>query len=98
MQDVAIIGAGELGGAIAHRLARCNVVRSIRIIDGAGTVAAGKALDILQASPTERFATQVRGATDVSYAAGAEIVVVADRVEQGEWNGDEASLLLKQLS
>ncbi len=52
----------------------------------------------MQASPIERFATDVSGATDVSYAAGATIVVVADRAGHGEWQGDEGVLLLKQLS
>jgi malate dehydrogenase len=79
-------------------LARRDVVRSIRLIDGAGTVATGKALDIMQASPIEQFATRVSGATDISYAAGAAIVLIADRVGQSEWQGEAAVLLLKQLS
>ena len=97
MQDVAIVGAGELGGNLAHALARRDVVRSIRLIDPAGSLAAGKALDIMQSAPIEQFATQVAGATDVSYAAGAAIIVIADRAA-GEWRGDEAMLLLKQLA
>jgi malate dehydrogenase len=98
MQDVAIVGAGELGASLGYVLASSDVVRSIRLIDGAGSVAAGKALDILQASPIAQFATAVSGATDISYAAGATIVVIADRAGHGEWQGDEAVLLLKQLS
>src|SRR5436189_53970 len=68
MRTVAIIGAGELGGATAHALARSNLVRSITLIDDARRVAAGKALDIAQAAPVEGFATQLSGATDVSLA------------------------------
>src|SRR5262245_23603350 len=98
MQDVAIVGAGELGGNLAHLLAARDVVQSIRLIDSAGSVAAGKALDIMQASPIERFATTVSGVTDISYAAGSTIVVVADRAGQNEWQGEEALLLLKQLA
>jgi len=98
MHDAAIIGAGELGGGLAHLLARRDVVRSICLIDAAGSVAAGKALDIMQASPIEQFATRVSGANDVSYGAASSIIVVADRVGQAEWQGDEALLLLKQLS
>jgi malate/lactate dehydrogenase len=98
MPDVAILGAGELGGTLAHVLARRDVVRSIRLIDSAGTVAAGKALDIMQASPIEQFATQVSGVTDVTYAAGATIVAIADRAGHGEWQGEDAVLLLQQLS
>jgi len=98
MQDVAIVGAGELGANLAHVLASSDAVGSIRLIDGAGSVAAGKALDIMQASPIAPFATKVSGATDISYAAGSTIVVIADRVGHGEWQGDEAVLVLKQLS
>jgi malate/lactate dehydrogenase len=84
MRNVAIIGAGELGGATAHALARSNLVRSITLIDETRRVAVGKALDIAQAAPVEGFATQASGATDVSMAAGASIVILADRVTGGE--------------
>ena len=98
MQNVAIIGAGELGGATAHALARSNLVRSITLIDDTGRVAAGKALDIAQAAPVEGFATRLSGATDVSMAAGASIVIVADRITGGEWQGEDGLALLKRLS
>ena len=98
MQDVAIIGAGELGGATAHALARSNLVRSITLIDETRRVAAGKALDIAQAAPVEGFATQLSGATDVSVAAGASIVILADRITGGEWQGEDGLVLLQRLS
>ena len=88
MLDVAIIGGGELGGLLAHVLARRGTAGDIRIIDDAGGVAAGKALDITQAAPLERFATRVSGSTDLSIAAGCGIVVLADRAGRGEWDGD----------
>ena len=97
MQNVAIIGAGELGGATAHALARSNLVRSITLIDETRRVAAGKALDIAQAAPVEGFATQVSGAADLSMAAGASIVILADRVTGGEWQGEDGLVLLKRL-
>src|SRR3954453_12484998 len=80
MQQVAILGAGELGGAVAHALARRDLVRSIVIVDESGRVAAGKALDIAQAAPVEQFATELSGSTDVSVAAGATLIVLADRM------------------
>lgn len=81
MTDVAILGAGELGGSLAHVLARREIVRRIDLIDAAGQVAAGKALDILQTGPVEGFNTQVRGSTDISRIAGAAIVVIADQAK-----------------
>jgi malate/lactate dehydrogenase len=97
MQNAAIIGAGELGGAMAHALARSNLVRAIALIDDTRRVAAGKALDIAQSAPVEGFATRLTGATDVSMAAGASIVIVADRVSGGEWQGEDGLVLLKQI-
>ena len=98
MQHVAIIGAGELGGAIAHLLARRDAARSITLVDESGTVAAGKALDIAQAAPSEGFATRLAGATDVSYAAGASVIVIADRAAApGEWRGEDGLMMLKRL-
>jgi len=96
MIDVAIIGAGDLGGSFAHVLARRDIVRRIELIDPAGQVAAGKALDIRQAGPVEGFTTPVLGSTDLSRAAGAALVVIADYVKPPQ-DGD-ALLILRQLA
>jgi malate dehydrogenase len=98
MQRVAIVGAGELGGAIAHALARRDLARSIVLIDEGGRIAAGKALDIVQAAPVEGFATDLSGATDTSMAGGADVVVLADRAGAGEWQGEDGLALLKRLT
>src|SRR5258707_837328 len=97
MRQVAIVGAGELGGATAHLLARRDIARSIVIVDERDRVAAGKALDIAQAAPVEGFATQLSSSSDVSTAAGADVIVVADRVQGGEWQGEDAFALVKRL-
>jgi malate dehydrogenase len=80
MREVAIVGAGELGGLVAYALARSNSAGVIRLIDDSGRIAEGKALDISQAGPVEGFATAVAGSTGLSAAAGADVVVIADRV------------------
>jgi malate dehydrogenase len=98
MHSVAIVGAGELGGTIAHALARRDGVGAITLVDETGRVAAGKALDIAQAAPVEGFATELTGATDLSNAASAAVVVIADRVTGGEWQGEDALMLLKRLT
>ncbi|HZT77217.1 MAG TPA: hypothetical protein VFA27_11205 [Vicinamibacterales bacterium] len=98
MREVGIIGAGELGGAIAHLLARRDLTRAITIVDETGSVAAGKALDIAQAAPVEGFATQLSGTTDLAAVAGADVIVVAEAVKGGEWQGDAALQLLRRLA
>jgi malate dehydrogenase len=100
MREIAIIGAGELGGAVAHALARADVARIVTLIDDTPeglAVAAGKALDIAEAAPVEGFATELAGSTDVYKAAGADLIVVADRVRGGEWAGEEGLALLRRL-
>jgi malate dehydrogenase len=98
MHEVAIVGAGELGGALAHVLARRDAARTIRLIDDKGRVAEGKALDIAQAAPVEGFATQLSGSTDWATGAGAPVIVVADQFGRGEWSGDEGLQLVGQLA
>lgn len=84
MIDVAIVGAGELGGSLAHVLARREIVRRIQLIDPSGQVAAGKALDIMQAGPVEGFTTPVHGSTDISRVAGTQVVLLADTAHEAE--------------
>lgn len=107
MREVAIVGAGELGGLIAHALARRNSAGLVRLLDDTRRVAEGKALDIGQAAPVEGFATAVAGSTGLSAAAGAGVVVIADRAGgpgspggpgNEEWQGEEALTLIRQLN
>lgn len=98
MHDVAIFGAGELGGLLAHVLARRDVARSILLVDVCGRVAAGKALDIMQASAIEGFAVRVSGSADISAAVGSAIIVLADAADGAEWQGDEGLQILERLS
>jgi malate dehydrogenase len=97
MRVIAIIGAGELGGAAAHALARHDAAAAIRLVDDRGRVAEGHALDIMQAAPIEGFTTEVSGSTELMTAGGADVVIIADRVGAGEWQGDEGLMLLKRL-
>ena len=97
MREVAIVGAGELGGAVAHVLARRDAVRSLVLIDESGRVAEGKALDIAQAAPVEGFATQLIGTTEIARVGGASVVIVAERFAAGPWSTEDGLLLLKRL-
>ncbi len=94
MIDVAIIGAGELGGSLAHVLAQRGHARRVQLVDPTGQIAAGKALDIMQAGPVQGFNTPVTGASDISRIAGASIVVVADPAKP---DGADDLLTLRQI-
>ena len=90
MGGVVILGAGELGGALAHKLAARDRVRSVCLVDAAKGVAAAKALDIRQAGPVERFGTRVTAGT-LDAVVGAGVVVVADPAGPPERDGFETT-------
>jgi malate dehydrogenase len=100
MSTVCIIGAGELGGALAHALARSERVSRVRLIDSAGAAAAGKALDIQQSGAIDGFHVRLEGTDDLTRAAGCAICVVADRFGKTsvEWHGDEGQAMLTRLA
>jgi malate dehydrogenase len=98
MSTVAIIGAGPLGGALAHALAGRSRVAEVRLIDPEGRVAEGKALDIQQSSPIERFSARVTAATALTAAAGADAIVFADLLSGGEISGEPGLALLRQIA
>jgi malate/lactate dehydrogenase len=98
MREIAIVGAGQLGGIIAYGLARRNAAATVRIIDAHGHVAEGKALDITQCAPLSGSAVTVVGSTDVMTAAAADIIIVADRADRGEWQGEEGTDLMGRLA
>jgi malate dehydrogenase len=98
MQAVAIIGAGELGATTARALARRLGTGTIRLIDDAAAVASGKALDIQQAGAIEGTHAMVAGSGRLDDAAGAHVVVLADRAgADGEWHGDAALERLRRV-
>lgn len=98
MYQVAILGAGDLGGALARALATAGLVGRVTLVDDAHQVAAGKALDIRQSGPIEASDTIVDAAAEVDAAGAADIVVLADRFGQGEWHGDAALQLVGRVA
>jgi malate dehydrogenase len=104
MTTVAIIGAGELGGAIAHALARAESTGRIWLVDSAGNPAAGKALDIQQSGAIEGFSTQLDGTSEVTRIIGCDVCIVADRFGaaspegRAEWQGEEGFTHLTRIA
>jgi malate dehydrogenase len=99
-RTVCIIGAGELGGAIADALARGERVARVVLVDDAATVASGKALDIQQSGAIAGLHARLEGTADLSRVTGCDVCVLADRVGRpsAEWQGDDALALLRRLT
>ena len=97
MATICIVGAGELGGSVAHALARGERVSRVVLIDERGTVAAGKALDIQQSGAIEGFHTRVDGAQDVTRVTGCTVCVIADVAPAVEWQGEPGLALMARL-
>lgn len=100
MMTVAVIGAGDLGGAIAHALASGDAVARVVLVDAAAGIASGKALDIQQSGAVAGFHTRLEGTDDLSRVTGCAVCVIADRAGQPatEWQGDEGLALLTRLA
>lgn len=97
---IAIVGAGDLGGALAFALAARDRVREVRLIDESGTSAAGKALDVQQSTPVYGSGVRLSGTHELEAVDGAEIVVLADAFGQPgrEHQGEAGLALVRRLA
>jgi malate dehydrogenase len=74
-KKIALIGAGMIGGTLAH-LAAKKEMGDIVLFDIAEGVPQGKALDLNQCGPVEGFDATITGSTDYADIAGADVVIV----------------------
>ena len=72
---IALIGAGNIGGTLAH-LAGLKELGDIVLFDIVDGVPQGKALDLAQSGPVEGFDAGVRGARSYAPIKGADVVIV----------------------
>jgi malate dehydrogenase len=72
---IALIGAGQIGGTLAH-LAAMKELGDIVLFDIADGTPQGKALDISEAGPSEGFDATLKGTTDYTDIAGADVCIV----------------------
>ena len=74
-KKIALIGAGMIGGTLAH-LAAMRELGDIVLFDVIEGVPEGKALDIAQAGPVDDFDATMKGTTDYADIAGADVCIV----------------------
>ena len=74
-KKIALIGAGMIGGTLAH-LAAMRELGDIVLFDIAEGIPEGKALDIAQAGPVDDFDASLKGTSDYADIAGADVCIV----------------------
>ena len=74
-RKIALIGAGMIGGTLAH-LAAMRELGDIVLFDIAEGIPEGKALDIAQAGPVDGFDATLKGSSDYADIAGADVCIV----------------------
>ena len=72
---IALIGAGQIGGTLAH-LAAIKELGDVILFDIAEGVPQGKALDIAESGPSEGFDADLKGTNDYADIAGADVCIV----------------------
>ncbi|TPV99743.1 MAG: malate dehydrogenase [Beijerinckiaceae bacterium] len=72
---IALIGAGQIGGTLAH-LAALKELGDIALFDIAEGTPQGKALDLAHSGPVNGFNAALTGANNYEAIAGADVVIV----------------------
>ena len=74
-KKIALIGAGNIGGTLAH-LIGLKGLGDIVLVDIADGIPQGKALDIVQSSTIESFNASIRGSSNYKDIKNANVVIV----------------------
>ena len=72
---IALIGAGQIGGTLAH-LTAMKELGDVVLFDIAEGTPQGKALDIAQSGPSEGFDAAMKGTNSYADIAGADVCIV----------------------
>ena len=74
-KKIALIGAGNIGGTLAH-LISLKELGDVALIDVADGIPQGKALDLAQSSSVELFNVKIQGSTHYKVMKNADVVIV----------------------
>jgi malate dehydrogenase len=97
LRSVLVLGSGDLAATLARRLAEAERARRIVLVDEDVGRARGKALDIAQSGPVERFDAQVEGSADLGAAGGGDVLVVADPADLPDGTARPSAALVDRL-
>ena len=74
-KKITLIGAGQIGGTLAHLIAMKELA-DVVLFDVAAGVAKGKALDIAQSSPVEGFNVSLSGTDNYDETKNSDVIII----------------------
>ena len=74
-KKITLIGAGQIGGTLAHLIALKNLA-DVVLFDVAEGIAKGKALDIAQSSPVNKFNIKLVGTNNYEDTRNSDVIII----------------------
>ena len=76
MTKISLIGAGQIGGTLAHLIGTKELVDEVVLFDVASGTAKGKALDIAQSSSVDGFNVKFSGTDDYKDIRNSDVIII----------------------
>ena len=75
-KKISLIGAGQIGGTLAHLIGTKELVSEVVLFDVASGIAKGKALDIAQSSSVDGFNVKFSGTDDYKDIKDSDVIII----------------------
>ena len=76
MKKISLIGAGQIGGTLAHLIGLKELVDEVVLFDVASGIAKGKALDIAQSSSVDGFNVKLSGTDNYEDIKDSDVIII----------------------
>ena len=76
MTKISLIGAGQIGGTLAHLIGLKELANEVVLFDVASGIAKGKALDIAQSSSVEGFNVKFSGTDNYEDIKDSDVIII----------------------
>ncbi len=76
MKKISLIGAGQIGGTLAHLIGLKELANEVVMFDVASGIAKGKALDIAQSSSVDGFNVKFTGTDNYNDIKGSDVIII----------------------
>ena len=76
MSKISLIGAGQIGGTLAHLIGLKELANEVVLFDVASGIAKGKALDIAQSSSVDGFNVKFSGSDNYQDIKDSDVIII----------------------